>query len=94
MRAVRPPAASVAPEKNKFFGGKGPDEKLFCPVLVSKVREKRENKETNNEMALKKDNEKIFEKSRDFWLTLRRGMAIIIKQSFLGGSCLRLCWNW
>ena len=21
-------------------------------------------------------------------------MAIIIKQSFLGGICLRLCWNW
>ena len=94
MRAVRPPAASAVPEKNKFFGGKGPGKKLFCPVLFSKVRKKRENKETNNEMALKKDNEKIFEKSRDFWLTLRRGMAIIIKQSFLGGSCLRLCWNW
>ena len=44
--------------------------------------------------TIKMDDEKIFKKSSDFWLTLRRGMAIIIKQSFLDGSCLRLCWNW
>ena len=35
-----------------------------------------------------------FEKSFDFQLTLQRRMAIIIKQSFLGGANLRLCWNW